>query len=154
MKGLLIAVITLTGVFATAAGRNEAATICQKMKFDSERNKCVATVGRHEYYDLEAINVCKTIKFDSEMNSCLEAIGDKTYEAYEIENCAKISFDSDKALCMRNTGKPYPVTPPGCMDKKGLIQELHRLDRIVYDGDIYYARNVIYDLITHLQRCP
>lgn len=159
MKYFVTATLILTGVLSWAADRNEAATICQKMKFDSERNKCVATLGRFEYFDRSAIAVCKSMSMDAEMNSCVEAIGDKTYEPYEIENCNRALIDANKTACMKSAGRAYPAQPPppppsSCIDKRSMIYDLQYLDRLVFDGDIYRAHLMISDMISTLQRCP
>lgn len=156
---VFITLMTLTGALAQAAGRNEAAQVCKSMTFESDRNACISAIGKYSYFEQGAIDICVSMSFDSEKSNCVTMIGDKSYEAYEIENCAGMTFDSQKWECLKNNGRrvqtpPPPAPPSTCVSKQQLVSELQRLDYMVYNGDNFRARNVIFDLISALQRCP
>lgn len=162
-KMILMSLVTLTAVMSHAAGRQEASEICKSFTFDSDRNQCIAEIGKHNYYEQNAINVCKTFTFDSDKQACVKAISDKSYEAYETDNCARSTFDSDKLKCLNDNGRPVTQTPPppppppgypGCLSKFDVISQLQNIDRQVYFNRNNDARINIADLINRLQRCP
>lgn len=156
-KMMLIAFVTLTGVLAQAADRNDAAAICSKLPFESDRDACISTISKYSYFDRGAIEICKSMSFGSDAVSCVAAIGDKSYEEYEIQNCGRKAFGSDKAECLRTSGSRFqkPTPPPvSCLPKQQLIFELQRVDQMLSYGDSYNARNAVYNLLMALQQCP
>jgi hypothetical protein len=157
---ILIALMTMTGLMAQAAGRQEASAICTSMSFDSNRNQCISDLARYDYFEQGAIDICRGLSFDSGKNECVKVIGNKSYEAYEIDNCKKSSFDSTKTDCLKNSGRvatPVPPPPPpgyGSCSTAQTILQLQNIDRSVYMGRNNDARIQINELISRLQRCP
>lgn len=158
---ILIALMTMTGLMAQAAGRQEASEICTSMSFDSTRNQCISELAKYDYFEQGAIDLCKGMSFDSGKIECVKVIGNKAYEAYEIDNCRKSSFDSTKTQCLSTAGRaaspvPPPPPPPGygsCSAGQTILQ-LQNIDRSVYAGRNNDARIQINELINRLQRCP
>lgn len=156
----LLALIVLITVSAHAAGRQEASEVCASIGFDSHKQKCISNIAQFEYFDQGAIDVCKGMDFDSNKAECVLNIGNKSYDAYETAHCSSLSFDSKKNECLKKSGRPAelypepPFPPPGCLSNQEIVFELQRLDSMVYRGENLRARNLIYDLIVSLQRCP
>lgn len=158
---VLIALMTVTGLMAQAAGRQEASAVCSSFTFESDRNACIKEIGQHNYYEQSALDICKGFTFDSDKQNCMRIIGDKQFDQYETENCAKNTFDSDKIQCLKTSGRvatpvPPPPPPPGygsCSAGQTILQ-LQNIDRSVYMGRNNDARIQINELISRLQRCP
>jgi len=94
-------------------GHEDAARLCGRLPFDSDKNDCLAQVSRAGYVERAAAGVCSAMSFTSDIRPCLEAISDKAYLNAEIDACSRESFDDGKISCLRSAGRPAWGPQPG-----------------------------------------
>lgn len=87
-------------------GRDQAAALCGRLPFDSDKNSCLQQVSRARYIERGAAEVCAKLSFNDSIPDCLSAIADKAYLRAETDVCGRESFDDDKVQCLRNGGRP------------------------------------------------
>ncbi|MBI3566205.1 MAG: hypothetical protein HY079_13500 [Elusimicrobia bacterium] len=99
-------------------GRDDAARLCGRLPFDSDKNSCLQQVSRARYIEREAAAVCAKLSFNDSIPNCLTAISDKAYLRAETDVCAKESFDDDKVNCLRGSGRSEWGQYPGADDHR------------------------------------
>ncbi|MGZ3789817.1 MAG: hypothetical protein ACXVLQ_14910 [Bacteriovorax sp.] len=153
MKALLITFSLFISV-AQAGDRTSAYNaICKPMSFDSDRDKCLATIKNYTYFDNRGLGICAALSFDSNKMSCLDLIGDKTYEGYEMDACINESFDSKKLECLKQNGTPYNPNRPSCVSRNEAIDQLSSSLRDLRSGNLRDADNKISYLLGRFTDC-
>lgn len=95
-------------------GRDEAARLCGKLPYDSDKITCRHQVYHARYFERAAIGVCSELTFNGGVADCISAITDKTYSG-DISACGRQSSDERKVSCLRSAGRPWghpDVSPP------------------------------------------
>jgi hypothetical protein len=105
MKFYLIIFLSLFSLRILASDRNVAYyNICNAMNLDDGRHDCTDHIGGYEYFNEDATKICGRLISDAGKMDCLEAIGNKTFDSYEISDCANSSSDIDIVNCFRRRG--------------------------------------------------